>query len=75
MTRRRDIWRPQRKVDGGTVELQDAAGSGWGMMPKAAKEYQVSSLLEGAGAEDTPDEQGLHGGESEFEEFDGVPSF
>lgn len=74
-SRRRSVWRAQRGMDGRAEELQDAADSGWGMMPRVAKEYHVSGILGGASAEETPDSRGLPRGDSDFEEFDGVAFF
>jgi hypothetical protein len=73
--RRRDIWLALQEGDRGIAESQGAVGSDWGVMPKAARDFHVSGLLGGIGSEDTPDDRGHHGDESEFEDFDGVPSF
>lgn len=74
LRRRSEKWLALQKRDGMALESEDAASPDWSGMPRVAKNFHISGFVEDIDDEDALD-GGVHpGGESEFENFDGVPA-
>ena len=72
LRRRSEKWLAFQKRDEMALESEDAASPDWSGMPRVAKNFHISGFVEDIDDEDG----GVHpGGESEFEDFDGVPAF